>query len=63
MLEQGLIDELVVYLAPHIMGDGARGLFHLPGLRRMADRFALQITDLRQVGRDIRITATPVPSH
>jgi diaminohydroxyphosphoribosylaminopyrimidine deaminase/5-amino-6-(5-phosphoribosylamino)uracil reductase len=63
MLAQGLIDELIVYLAPHIMGDGARGLFHLPGLQRMADRCAIQITDLRQVGSDLRITATPVPSH
>jgi diaminohydroxyphosphoribosylaminopyrimidine deaminase/5-amino-6-(5-phosphoribosylamino)uracil reductase len=62
MLEQGLIDELIIYLAPHIMGDGARGLFHLPALQRMADRFAVQITDLRQVGRDIRITAKPIPS-
>jgi len=63
MLEQGLIDELIVYLAPHIMGDGARGLFHLPGLQYMADRYALQITDLRRVGGDIRITARPVPSQ
>lgn len=62
MLEQGLIDELILYLAPHIMGDGARGLFHLPALQRMADRFAVQITDLRQVGGDIRITAKPIPS-
>jgi diaminohydroxyphosphoribosylaminopyrimidine deaminase/5-amino-6-(5-phosphoribosylamino)uracil reductase len=62
MLEQGLIDELIIYLAPHIMGDGARGLFHLPALQRMADRFAVQITDLRQVGGDIRITAKPIPS-
>jgi diaminohydroxyphosphoribosylaminopyrimidine deaminase/5-amino-6-(5-phosphoribosylamino)uracil reductase len=63
MLEQGLIDELIVYLAPHIMGDQARGLFHLPALQRMADRFALQIDDLRQVGRDIRITARPVTAY
>jgi diaminohydroxyphosphoribosylaminopyrimidine deaminase/5-amino-6-(5-phosphoribosylamino)uracil reductase len=63
MLEQGLIDELIVYLAPHIMGDGARGLFHLPALQRMADRHELQIDDVRQIGRDIRITARPVPSR
>jgi diaminohydroxyphosphoribosylaminopyrimidine deaminase / 5-amino-6-(5-phosphoribosylamino)uracil reductase len=63
MLEQGLIDELIVYLAPHIMGDGARGLFHLPVLQRMADRHELQIDDVRQIGRDIRITARPVPSR
>lgn len=57
-LQAGLIDELVLYVAPHLMGDGARGLFHLPGLERMAQRVALDIRDIRQVGRDFRITAT-----
>jgi diaminohydroxyphosphoribosylaminopyrimidine deaminase/5-amino-6-(5-phosphoribosylamino)uracil reductase len=58
-LAAGLIDELIVYLAPHIMGDAARGLFHLPGLDRMADRVPLKITDIRAVGDDWRITARP----
>ncbi len=57
MLEAGLIDELVVYLAPHLMGDGARGLFHLPGLERMEQRVALEICDIRAVGADWRVTA------
>lgn len=56
-LQAGLVDELIVYLAPHLMGDGARGLFRLPGLARMAERIALEIVDLRQVGPDLRITA------
>jgi diaminohydroxyphosphoribosylaminopyrimidine deaminase/5-amino-6-(5-phosphoribosylamino)uracil reductase len=57
MLEQGLVDELVIYQAPHLMGDKGRGLFILPGIERMADRIGLQVTDLRQFGQDIRITA------
>ncbi len=57
VLRAGLIDELVVYMAPHLMGNGARGLFALPGLETMADRVELDITDLRAVGRDWRITA------
>ncbi|MEN8178057.1 MAG: bifunctional diaminohydroxyphosphoribosylaminopyrimidine deaminase/5-amino-6-(5-phosphoribosylamino)uracil reductase RibD [Pseudomonadota bacterium] len=60
MLSEGLIDELIVYLAPHIMGHGARGLFHLPGLEQMADRHDLHIDDVRKVGQDIRITARPI---
>jgi diaminohydroxyphosphoribosylaminopyrimidine deaminase/5-amino-6-(5-phosphoribosylamino)uracil reductase len=39
------------------MGDGARGLFHLPGLERMAQRVQLQVQDIRAVGQDWRITA------
>ena len=59
-LSAGLIDELVLYLAPHLMGDGARGLFHLPGLEAMQDRIALDVQDVRRVGPDIRITARPM---
>jgi diaminohydroxyphosphoribosylaminopyrimidine deaminase/5-amino-6-(5-phosphoribosylamino)uracil reductase len=58
MLEQGLVDEVMIYQAPHLMGDKGRGLFQLPGIARMADRIPLQVTDLRQIGQDIRITAT-----
>ena len=57
MLQAGLIDEVVIYMAPLLMGDAARGLFHLPGLERMEQRIGLEITDLRAVGQDLRITA------
>lgn len=60
MLQQRLIDELVLYMAPTIMGDKARSLFKLPGLNTMADRIGLEWKDMRAVGRDVRITATPV---
>ncbi len=59
MLSAGLVDELVLYVAPLLMGDGARGLFHLPGLAGMADRIQLQIDEVRLVGGDLRITAHP----
>lgn len=59
LLAARLVDELVVYLAPTLLGDGARGLFHLPGLERMEQRLDLQIRDLRPVGRDWRIAAIP----
>lgn len=60
MLQAGLVDELVIYMAPILMGDAARGLFCLPGLEAMADRIDLEILDIRAVGRDWRITAKPV---
>ncbi len=58
LLQAGLVDELVIYMAPHLMGDAARGLFALPGLEQMADRVELVITDIRAIGEDWRITAT-----
>ncbi len=57
MLQAGLVDELIIYVAPHLMGDGARGLFHLPGLERMEQRIGLDIRDIRAVGADWRVTA------
>lgn len=55
LLRAGLVDEWIVYLAPVILGDRARGLFHLPDLHRMADRFELVLKDVRQVGKDLRL--------
>jgi len=56
-VQAGIVDELVIYIAPHLMGHQARGLFYLPGLEKMADRIGVQIQDIRSVGADIRITA------
>ncbi len=58
VLGERLIDELVIYLAPHLMGDESRGLFRLPGLQRMCERIPLAVSELRRVGTDFRITAT-----
>lgn len=58
LLRAGLVDELVVYLAPHLLGSGARGMFNLAGLENMQDRVALRIQDVRAVGQDWRITAS-----
>ncbi|CAL1241461.1 fused diaminohydroxyphosphoribosylaminopyrimidine deaminase/5-amino-6-(5-phosphoribosylamino)uracil reductase [Candidatus Methylocalor cossyra] len=55
LLRAGLVDEWVVYLAPVVLGDAGRGLFHLPALTRMADRHELSLRDVRQVGRDVRM--------
>ena len=59
LLEAGLIDELIIYMAPKLMGDSAKGLFHLPELQTMAQNIDLTITDIRAVGDDWRITAIP----
>ena len=58
LLAVGRVDELLVFLAPHLLGDAGRGLFTLPGLERMEQRIGLSISDIRAVGRDWRITAS-----
>ncbi|MCO6441525.1 MAG: bifunctional diaminohydroxyphosphoribosylaminopyrimidine deaminase/5-amino-6-(5-phosphoribosylamino)uracil reductase RibD [Nitrococcus mobilis] len=57
LLQAGLLDELVVYIAPHLMGHEARPLLRLPGLARMAERIPITITDMRALGPDLRLTA------
>ena len=62
-LAADVIDELIIYAAPKIMGDSARGLFHLSGIEKMADSIQLTTVDVRMVGPDIRITLKPTSSN
>jgi diaminohydroxyphosphoribosylaminopyrimidine deaminase/5-amino-6-(5-phosphoribosylamino)uracil reductase len=57
MLEAGLVDEIVLYTAPVLLGDSGRGLFHLPRVQHLADGLTLDIVDIRPTGHDQRITA------
>ncbi|MDX2349590.1 MAG: bifunctional diaminohydroxyphosphoribosylaminopyrimidine deaminase/5-amino-6-(5-phosphoribosylamino)uracil reductase RibD [Porticoccus sp.] len=57
-LQAGLVDEFVIYMAPKLLGSSARPLLTLP-LDSMDQQVGLDITDMRQVGDDIRITARP----
>jgi diaminohydroxyphosphoribosylaminopyrimidine deaminase/5-amino-6-(5-phosphoribosylamino)uracil reductase len=58
-LRAGLVDELIVYVAPQLLGHSARGLVNLPGLEHLADRVELAFGDIRRVGPDLRITLVP----
>ncbi|GLQ96944.1 bifunctional diaminohydroxyphosphoribosylaminopyrimidine deaminase/5-amino-6-(5-phosphoribosylamino)uracil reductase RibD [Dyella mobilis] len=51
----GLADELLLYVAPLLLGDAARPLLHLPALTDMADRWSLRCIDQRQLGPDWRL--------
>ncbi len=57
LLQASLVDELVLYYAPHIMGSHERGMFSLTPLARMADRVNLEVTDVRSFGQDWRVIA------
>jgi diaminohydroxyphosphoribosylaminopyrimidine deaminase/5-amino-6-(5-phosphoribosylamino)uracil reductase len=57
LLRAGLADELVLYFAPHLLGDTARGMFDLPALTRLDQRIALRMHDVRGIGEDLRVIA------
>lgn len=59
LLQAGLVDELLLYLAPTLLGDAARGLFHLPELTELSGRRDMRIVDLCRCGEDIRLRVRP----
>ena len=56
LLAAGVIDEIVLYLAPMLLGDAAQGLFALPELQALGQAMRPRIVDVRSVGDDVRIT-------
>ncbi|WP_348766858.1 bifunctional diaminohydroxyphosphoribosylaminopyrimidine deaminase/5-amino-6-(5-phosphoribosylamino)uracil reductase RibD [uncultured Salinisphaera sp.] len=59
LADAGLVDEYVIYMAPKLLGDGGRGLLHMPGIATLADAPNLVIDSVEPLGRDWRITARP----
>lgn len=59
LLVEGLVDELLLYFAPRLLGDSARGMFTLPTFTALDDTLPLRFDDLRMVGRDLRVIARP----
>ena len=57
LLRAGVVDELLVYLAPRVIGDSGRGMFHLPELTDLSQTTALKIREVERIGEDLRIVA------
>ena len=57
LLRENLVDELVLYLSPSLLGDAARGMFHLPDLADLSGRRELELREVRNVGADLRVLA------
>jgi diaminohydroxyphosphoribosylaminopyrimidine deaminase/5-amino-6-(5-phosphoribosylamino)uracil reductase len=57
LLRAGLVDELLLYLAPQLLGDMARGMAQLGELTSLDQRVELEWQDVRHVGKDLRVLA------
>jgi len=55
LLKESLIDEIVLYLAPCFLGDKAKGMFDLPILNEMSEKYDFKINDVSQIGPDIKV--------
>jgi diaminohydroxyphosphoribosylaminopyrimidine deaminase/5-amino-6-(5-phosphoribosylamino)uracil reductase len=63
LLQAGVVDELLVYLAPSVIGDSGRGMFDLPELSELAQKTALSIQNVGRVGADLRVLARVISSE
>ena len=59
LLSENLIDELIVYIAPNLLGADARALFEFTGLQDMAARPEFELSGVKQIGPDVRLTLKP----
>ena len=55
LLNANRVDEWVIYMAPCILGDEGRGLFHLPDLQKMSNKKQLNMMNVRHVGSDLKL--------
>ena len=55
LVAAGLVDELLLYIAPILLGDSARPLLGLPALAGMHERLRLRVVDERKFGEDWRV--------
>ena len=56
LVREGCVDELLVYLAPALLGD-AQGMFALPALAQLERKYVLKFHEVKQIGEDLRILA------
>ncbi|SEI38964.1 diaminohydroxyphosphoribosylaminopyrimidine deaminase /5-amino-6-(5-phosphoribosylamino)uracil reductase [Nitrosomonas eutropha] len=52
-----LIDEIIFYFAPNLLGNSAQAMLVLPEITDLSEKYNLQITDIRKIGIDIRLVA------
>ena len=57
LVREGCVDELLVYLAPSLLGDAAQGMINLPDLKSLDERVALEIHGIERIGGDLRMVA------
>jgi diaminohydroxyphosphoribosylaminopyrimidine deaminase/5-amino-6-(5-phosphoribosylamino)uracil reductase len=57
LMREGCVDELLIYQAPVLLGDAARGMFGLDEMTDLSQKRELSILDRRSIGSDTRLIA------
>ena len=61
-LADGLVDELLLYVAPVMLGERARPLFEGLHIDAMTERLRMRTVESRRIGDDVRVLLRPEPS-
>ena len=56
LLESDLIDELIIYMSPCILGNDAKDMFDFPAIEKLSDRYSFAVHHLEKIGADMKIT-------
>lgn len=59
LIAHQLVNQLLLYYAPKLMGGQAHNMLAMPSLTHMSQAINLKVTDIRQLGADIRVLAIP----
>lgn len=62
VMRAGLVDELILYVAPRLLGSDAQALLNLPGIRTLSEGIALEFVDVAMVGKDCRMRLRVLPA-
>ncbi|HMV13116.1 MAG TPA: dihydrofolate reductase family protein, partial [Nitrosomonas sp.] len=57
LIESRLVDEIIIYCAPIVLGNHAQSMLNLPELASLSQKWQLEIKEIGKVGSDIKITA------
>jgi len=60
LLQANLVDELIIYMAPKLLGENGRALCQLPDLQRLSDAPQFNLFDVCQIGPDLRLRMYPI---
>ena len=59
LFEKKYVDELIVYMAPHLMGNSSYGIADISSIKTMQDRIQLNIQEFRKIGQDLKLIFKP----
>ncbi len=57
-VQEGIVDEMIVYKSSSIMGNNGKDSFFLPELEKISDKFNLNLKDVRMIGEDMKLFYT-----